>query len=45
MEKKSGISEDIIFLNFAGRFSKNELTPSFASSDAPLESMALLSIT
>ena len=39
--KKSGISEDIIFLNFAGRFSKKEFTPSFASSDAPLESIAI----
>ena len=39
----SGISEETLFLNSAALFSKKELTPSFASSEAPRESMALLS--
>ena len=42
--KKDGISLEILFTYSASRFSRKDITPSAASSDAPLESIALLSI-
>ena len=39
-----GKSEDILFLKLALLFSKKDITPSLASSDAPLELIRLLSI-